>query len=178
MVSKDPRNNYFIPLLLSRIEAKFNNKVLYYSDCVALSSELAGLNISVSAHTLARLFKIVRSNTSPYKATLDLLVKYLDFDNFATFCAYETLASNISKPLKSEDAQSRIICFELFNNFFITGNENGVIKAQHLLIKDIVIDLYHHNFPVINIKIANDFLVYEDCNNSLFLLTIKEKLVF
>ena len=173
MAAQNSRNDSFIPLLLSQIELRFNKKILYFSDCIALSSELNSLNISVSAHTIARLFKIVKSNGSPYKATLDLLVKYLGYDNFVMFCSSRNLAGEIAEPFYNDDAQARILCFDLFKNFIVTGNDLGIIKAEYLPDRNVVIDLYHHKFPVVELRITNDYLVYEDCNNSIFILRIK-----
>lgn len=176
MISKKSKDNYYLPLLLSELALKFNKEILNYSDCIELSNVLIESNISVSAHTIGRLYKIIKSNSSPYKATLDLLSKYLGYGNFIKFCARINLNNTFSTPINVSDYQSKILCFTSFNNYLITGEQNGAIKAKSIINQDLTIDLFHHSQSVVNIIANNDLVFYQDCNNEIFFLDLRDKI--
>lgn len=77
---------YFIEQLKRRLEGKIGFQILQFHDCRVLSDCLANEKITVSAHTLARFFGLMKANHRPYTSTLNLLSDFLGFGSFAFFC--------------------------------------------------------------------------------------------
>lgn len=77
---------YYIEQLKKKLEKKIGFQILQFHDCRVLSDCLANEKITVSAHTLARFFGLMKANHRPYTSTLNLLSDFLGFGSFAFFC--------------------------------------------------------------------------------------------
>jgi hypothetical protein len=84
---------FFIQQLKEKLEVKIGFQILHFHDCRFFSDLLKQEKITVSSHTLARLFGILKDNHRPYNSTLNLLALYLGFRNFSIFCS-EIKSSN------------------------------------------------------------------------------------
>lgn len=76
----------FIKQLKKKLEDKIGFRILQFHDCRVFSALLAKEKITVSAHTLARFFGLMKENHRPYTSTLNLLSDFLGFGSFAFFC--------------------------------------------------------------------------------------------
>lgn len=78
--------SYYIDQLKRKLEEKIGFQILQFHDCRVLSESLTKEKITVSAHTLARFFGLMKANHRPYTSTLNILADYLGFGSFAFFC--------------------------------------------------------------------------------------------
>jgi hypothetical protein len=78
--------SYYIEQLKRKLEGKIGFQILQFHDCRVFSALLTKEKITVSAHTLARFFGLMKENHRPYTSTLDLLSDFLGFESFAFFC--------------------------------------------------------------------------------------------
>jgi hypothetical protein len=76
---------FYLRELARQTEDKVQFKLLNFSDCKTFSSILEKNEIHISAHTLARLFGILKSKHRPYTSTLDLLANYMNYNTFSQF---------------------------------------------------------------------------------------------
>jgi hypothetical protein len=79
-------DSFFILQLKEKLEVKIGFEILYFHDCRIFSDILKQEKISISAHTLARFFGVLKENHRPYVSTLNLLSRFLCFESFAFFC--------------------------------------------------------------------------------------------
>ena len=77
-------DNYslFREQLIQYFEFKLGFRIRNISDCHRAANEMRAQKASLSAHTIARLFKIIGPETIPYKSTLDVVAKFCGFLNF------------------------------------------------------------------------------------------------
>ena len=78
--------SYYIGQFKRKLEGKIGFRILQFHDCRVFSALLAKEKITVSAHTLARFFGLMKENHRPYTSTLNLLSDYLGYESFAFFC--------------------------------------------------------------------------------------------
>ena len=78
--------NYYAHQLKRKIETQIGFQILRFQDCKVLSEILAKNKITISAHTLARFFGLLREVHRPYTSTLNLLAVFVGFKSFALFC--------------------------------------------------------------------------------------------
>lgn len=76
---------FFIRQLKSEIERKVGFSINEFQDCKALSEEIKLFKISISAHTLARFFGLLKDEHRPYTSTLNLLANFLGLDSYNQF---------------------------------------------------------------------------------------------
>ncbi|NRB50722.1 MAG: hypothetical protein HRU41_23845, partial [Saprospiraceae bacterium] len=70
-----------------------------YTEFRQLSEELTDLTgVSVSYMTLIRIFQKQDFKRSPQLATLDALAKYLDFEDWETFCVQQDSPTIVERP--------------------------------------------------------------------------------
>lgn len=79
-------DSFFIFQLKEKLEVKIGFQILHFHDCRIFSDILKQEKISISAHTLARFFGVLKENHRPYVSTLNLLSRFLCFESFAFFC--------------------------------------------------------------------------------------------
>jgi hypothetical protein len=82
--------NPYIISLCAQIEVKLGSKIKNINSAQKFSEILETEKIHISAHTVARLFGIVKPFRTPYNETLDSLSIYLDFKNWDDFCMNQT----------------------------------------------------------------------------------------
>lgn len=77
-------NDYtqFREQLIQYFEFKLGYRIQNISDCHRAAQEMRARRVSISAHTIARLFKIIGPSTTPYKSTLDLIAKFCGLISF------------------------------------------------------------------------------------------------
>ncbi len=78
-----------LSLLKKRLEEKTGMRVFDFNDCIRLSIKLSQEKINISAHTLARFYKILKKEHKPYRSTLNLMANFIGFTSFDEFCQYE-----------------------------------------------------------------------------------------
>jgi hypothetical protein len=98
------QTNKHIKQICDQIEVSVNRKINSYHDTIWLSEIFKQKKILISASTFARIFKITNSKTTPYKATLDNLAKFLDFSNWENYLNYQTKYHSQSNVFLNEDA--------------------------------------------------------------------------
>ena len=76
---------FFIKQLKNEIVRKVGFTINEFQDCKSLSDELAQLKITISAHTVARFFGLLKEEHRPYTSTLNLFSNYLGLDSFQHF---------------------------------------------------------------------------------------------
>jgi hypothetical protein len=77
-------------LLQREVEKKYGKKVLTYSDCLHLTSEISkktGFRINVS--TIRRFFGLVKANYPPSPSTRDILAKFIGFNSFEHYTNFQ-----------------------------------------------------------------------------------------
>ena len=77
--------SFYIGQFKRKLEVKIGFQILQFHDCRVFSAILAKEKITVSAHTLARFFGLMKENHRPYTSTLNLLSDFLGFGSFAFF---------------------------------------------------------------------------------------------
>ncbi len=80
-------SDYAIKALLDKVREKSMVRVCCISDCINLASALADSGVFLSEHTIARLFRIVKTTSRPSRYTLDKLAEYVGARNWDTFFA-------------------------------------------------------------------------------------------
>ena len=78
--------SYYINQLKRKLEEKIGFQILQFHDCRIFSELLSKVKITISAHTLARFFGLMKENHLPYTSTLNLFAYFLGFESFAFFC--------------------------------------------------------------------------------------------
>lgn len=76
---------FYLRELLRQIEAKVKFKFVSFNDCKEFARILKQKEIYISAHTVARVFGVLKSTHHPYTNTLNLLANYLGFDTYSKF---------------------------------------------------------------------------------------------
>ena len=78
--------SYYIEQLKKKLEGKIGFQILQFHDCRVFSELLSKVKITISAHTLARFYGLLKGNHRPYTSTLNLFADFLGFGSFAVFC--------------------------------------------------------------------------------------------
>jgi len=126
----------YLIAICSQFETQLCFKIKNIADAQAASQLLAIEKLHISPHTIARLFGVVKPFRTPYKDTLNVIARYLDFIDWEDFCTNQT-----------------IVPFD--PNFFLTEASDGFslavlqlalinedIKALHLVLDKAK---YHEN---------------------------------
>ena len=80
----------YIISICTKIEQNLNFKINHISDAKNLSKILEANKLNISSHTIARLFGLIKPFRTPYKDTLNLLSRYLNYSDWNDFCANQT----------------------------------------------------------------------------------------
>ena len=76
--------------ICSQLENQFGFKIKNIADAKSASDSLALEKLHISTHTIARLFGVVKPNRTPYKETLNVLSRYLNYSDWEDFCSNQT----------------------------------------------------------------------------------------
>jgi hypothetical protein len=80
--------SFYLNQLKIKLEEKIGFKVLEFQDCRKLSDLLNNDKITVSAHTIARFYGILKEAHRPYTSTLNLLANFSGYEGYASFCSH------------------------------------------------------------------------------------------
>ncbi len=80
--------HFYIEQLKKKLEEKIGFKVLEFQDCRKFSELLNNEKITVSAHTLARFYGVLKEAHRPYTSTLNLLADFSGYESYANFCSH------------------------------------------------------------------------------------------
>lgn len=86
----------YVQVLKNYVEVEFGQKIQSKPDCISLSQELKRVTgTTVSYNTLRRVFNVLpNEHSKPRVATLNVLSKYLGYDNFSAFMLFPKDQSN------------------------------------------------------------------------------------
>jgi hypothetical protein len=93
-----------IKKICTQIEVSVNRKINSYHDTIWLSELFKEKKILISASTFARIFGITNSKTKPYKATLDNLAKFLDYNDWDNYVNFQSKYHSYSNVFLNEDS--------------------------------------------------------------------------
>ncbi len=82
--------NPYIISICSQIENKLGFKIKNISSAQKFSETLESKKLHISAHTIARLFGVIKPFRKPYTETLVILSNYLNFKDWEDFCVNQT----------------------------------------------------------------------------------------
>ncbi len=71
--------------ILELIELQTNRKIVSINDARLLSNEMLEKKVTISPHTIARLFGVIKPYRKPYRYTLDGLARFLGFSDWKDF---------------------------------------------------------------------------------------------
>ena len=77
--------SFYLRKLVRQIEEKVKFKLVSFNDCKEFARILEQKEIYISAHTVARVFGVLKSKHRPYVSSLNLLANYLGFNTYSQF---------------------------------------------------------------------------------------------
>ncbi len=80
----------FIITICTTLESQLGFKIKNIADAEKASQSLVIEKLHISPHTIARIFGIVKPFRTPYKDTLNVLARYLKYNDWDDFCANQT----------------------------------------------------------------------------------------
>lgn len=80
----------YIITICNKIESRLGFKIKNIADAEKVSNSLALEKLHISTHTIARLYGVVKPFRTPYKDTLNVLARYLNYNDWDDFCANQT----------------------------------------------------------------------------------------
>jgi hypothetical protein len=82
--------NPYLIAICNQLETQLGFKIKNIADAQKCSELLTQEKLYISPHTLARLFGVVRPFRIPYKDTLNILARFLYYDDWESYCADQT----------------------------------------------------------------------------------------
>lgn len=76
--------------ICSQLENQLGFKIKNIAAAERASVSLASEKLHISPHTIARLFGVVKPHRTPYKDTLNVLARYLNYIDWEDFCSNQT----------------------------------------------------------------------------------------
>ena len=76
--------------ICSQLENQLGFKIKNIATAERASDALALEKLHISSHTIARLFGVVKPHRTPYKDTLNVLARYLNYNDWEDFCSNQT----------------------------------------------------------------------------------------
>ncbi len=80
----------YLITLCSQLQTQLGFKIKNIADAEKCSEVLALEKLFISPHTIARMYGVVKPFRTPYKDTLNLIARYLNFDDWEDFCSNQT----------------------------------------------------------------------------------------
>lgn len=80
----------YIITICTTLESQLGFKIKNIADAEKASRTLASEKLHISPHTIARIYGIVKPFRTPYKDTLNVLARYLKYNDWDDFCANQT----------------------------------------------------------------------------------------
>lgn len=97
-------------VLRQLVERKFGERIKYTYQCEALEQavyEATGLHIGLT--TLKRIFSLVSNEHRPRVSTLDILARYVGYDDYEMLCKDEVHKNEISSFSPVESIESEVL---------------------------------------------------------------------
>ena len=128
--------SFYLRELARQIEEKVKFRLVSFQDCKAFIEILDECGIHISAHTVARVFGVLKSKHRPYVSTLNLLANYLGFDTYSQF----------AKDVENQAKYSLAHPTEAFETgaFSFTALELGLQNSDWVALRTLL-DAYHPN---------------------------------
>jgi hypothetical protein len=82
--------NPYLIALCNQLEIQLGFKIKNIANAQKCSEVLALEKLYISSHTLARLFGVVKPFRTPYTDTLNVLVRYLNYNDWEDYCNNQT----------------------------------------------------------------------------------------
>ncbi len=76
--------------ICSQLENQLGFKIKNIADAERASNSLVAEKLHISTHTIARLYGVVKPFRTPYKETLNVLARYLNYSDWENFCSNQT----------------------------------------------------------------------------------------
>ncbi len=76
--------------ICSQLENQLGFKIKNIADAQKASNSLVAEKLHISTHTIARLYGVVKPFRTPYKDTLNVLARYLNYSDWEDFCSNQT----------------------------------------------------------------------------------------
>ena len=76
--------------ICNQMETQFGFKVKNIADAEKASEILAVEKLHISSHTIARLYGVVKPFRTPYRDTLNIIARFLDYTDWEEFCLNQT----------------------------------------------------------------------------------------
>lgn len=86
MTQPDP----YLISISSQIETLLGYKINNIADAKKVASLFDANKLTISSHTIARIFGVVKPFRTPYKETLNLLAQFLKYKDWDDYCANQT----------------------------------------------------------------------------------------
>jgi hypothetical protein len=80
----------YIITICNTLEGQLGFKIKNIADAEKASRSLASEKLHISPHTIARIYGIVKPFRTPYKDTLNVLARYLKYNDWDDYCANQT----------------------------------------------------------------------------------------
>ena len=80
----------YIITICNTLEGQLGFKIKNIADAEKASQSLAIEKLHISPHTIARIYGIVKPFRTPYKDTLNVLARYLKYNDWDDYCANQT----------------------------------------------------------------------------------------
>ena len=84
------QQNLYIISICNQLETELGFKIKNIAAANKCSGILALEKLYISPHTLARLFGVVKPHRKPYKDTLNILARFLNYTDWDSFCEDQT----------------------------------------------------------------------------------------
>jgi hypothetical protein len=82
--------NPYLIAICNQIETQLGFKIKNIADAQKISEILTLEKLYISPHTIARLFGVVKPFRKPYKDTLNVLARFLQYSDWESYCADQT----------------------------------------------------------------------------------------
>lgn len=82
--------NPYLITLCKQLEIRLGFKIQNIADAQKCSEKLGEEKLFISPHTIARMYGVVKPFRNPYKDTLNIIARYLNYNDWESFCADQT----------------------------------------------------------------------------------------
>jgi len=82
--------NHYLIALCNQLEIQLGFKIKNIANAQKCSEILALEKLYISSHTIARLFGVVKPFRTPYKDTLNVIARYLNYTDWEEYCNNQT----------------------------------------------------------------------------------------
>ncbi len=80
----------YIITICNQVETQLGFKIKNIADAHNASAQMAVLKLHISPHTIARLYGVVKPFRTPYKDTLNVLARFVNYNDWEDFCDNQT----------------------------------------------------------------------------------------